>query len=412
MAQLTGIVLFALAILISVCLHEAGHMVTAKMFGMKVSRYFVGFGPTLWSFKKGETEYGVKAIPLGGFVKIVGMTAQDDDVEPADEARAMWRFPVWKRTIVMVAGSITHLIIAFVVLFGIFLVIGKPNPTATPDAQPAYVDVAPCVVVESVNRGCGATDPAGPAQLAGLKSGDRIVSLNGAPTATYNALVTAIRSTKPGPATIQYERSGVTTTATVNLIAAQRPPIDAPDGKVSTVAALGVGFVLPANVPATLPVGPGEAIGLTGSGMKSLSVGVVSALGKFPQKVPKLWSAITGGTRDQDTPISVVGASRLGGEAIQHDNIPLFFFYLVSINFFVGIFNLLPLLPLDGGHIAIAWYERARTWLYGRIGRRDPGRVDYNKLMPITYGVILIFGGLTLLTVAADVINPITVFGK
>src|SRR5882724_1638172 len=128
MAYLTGLVLFALAIVISVCLHEAGHMVTAKMFGMKVTRYFVGFGPTLWSFKRGETEYGLKAIPLGGFVKIVGMTPQDDDVEPGDEARAMWRYPVWKRTIVMSAGSATHFVLGFVLLWITLTFIGVGNP--------------------------------------------------------------------------------------------------------------------------------------------------------------------------------------------------------------------------------------------------------------------------------------------
>src|SRR5215510_16011500 len=122
-----GIVLFALIILVSVCLHEAGHMVTAKAFGMKVTRYFVGFGRTLWSFRRGETEYGVKAIPLGGFVKIVGMTPQDDDVEPGDEQRAMWRYPVWKRTVVMAAGSVTHFIIGFILLWIIASFLGLPN---------------------------------------------------------------------------------------------------------------------------------------------------------------------------------------------------------------------------------------------------------------------------------------------
>ena len=128
MSYLLGVVLFALAILISVSLHEAGHMLTAKAFGMKVTRYFVGFGPTLWSFKRGETEYGVKGIPLGGFCKIVGMTPQDDDVEPGDEKRAMWRYPVWKRTIVMSAGSITHFALALIALWIIAVSVGLPNP--------------------------------------------------------------------------------------------------------------------------------------------------------------------------------------------------------------------------------------------------------------------------------------------
>src|SRR5436190_15208311 len=140
MGLLLGIVIFALGILIAVCLHEAGHMFTAKRFGMKVTRYFVGFGPTLFSWQRGETEYGVKAIPLGGFVKIVGMTPQEDDVAPEDEPRAMWRFPVWKRTIVMSAGSAAHFALAFVSLWVIFVVLGLPNFDKV-DAQPAKVSV-------------------------------------------------------------------------------------------------------------------------------------------------------------------------------------------------------------------------------------------------------------------------------
>src|SRR3954454_23391405 len=122
-----GVADFALCILVSVSLHELGHMLTAKRFGMKVTRYFVGFGPTIFSFKRGETEYGLKAIPLGGFCKIVGMTPQDDDVDPADEQRAMWRFPVWKRTVVMSAGSITHFMLALVATWIAAMAIGLPN---------------------------------------------------------------------------------------------------------------------------------------------------------------------------------------------------------------------------------------------------------------------------------------------
>jgi RIP metalloprotease RseP len=146
MAYTLGIVLFAVGILVAVCLHEAGHMGTAKYFGMKVTRYFVGFGPTLWSFRRGDTEYGVKALPLGGFVKIIGMTPQDD-VEPGDEPRAMWRFAVWKRTIVMSAGSAAHFILAFVALWVMFVLVGVPNGNRTDTAPAKVAAVSPCVVV-------------------------------------------------------------------------------------------------------------------------------------------------------------------------------------------------------------------------------------------------------------------------
>src|SRR5215510_14749392 len=143
--EIIGIIVFALGILISVCLHEAGHMGTAKAFGMKVTRYFVGFGPTLWSFRKGETEYGVKALPLGGFVKIVGMTPQDDDVAPGDEPRAMWRQPVWKRTIVMAAGSVTHFMLGFIILWSLFAFVSYADPEKTNGSAPVVDSVLSCV---------------------------------------------------------------------------------------------------------------------------------------------------------------------------------------------------------------------------------------------------------------------------
>ncbi|MGY0006287.1 M50 family metallopeptidase [Micromonospora sp. I033] len=415
MSYLLGVALFALAILISVSLHEAGHMLTAKAFGMKVTRYFVGFGPTLWSFKRGETEYGVKGIPLGGFCKIVGMTPQDDDVEPGDEKRVMWRYPVWKRTIVMSAGSITHFALALVTLWILAVSAGLPNPKfpSTEDgfkAEPAVIALAPCVVVENAARGCQADDPASPAAKAQLQDGDRITAVNGRPVSTWGDMLDVVRGTKPGAATVDYVRDGRPATATVDLAAVQRPPLGDPKGATSAVSALGV--ALQPTTPTRVQYGPVGAFGATADFTGNMAVQTLHAMQRIPQKVPALWTAVTGGERDVDTPISVVGASRLGGEAVENNAWLLFFMLFVSLNFFIGVFNLLPLLPLDGGHIAIAWFERARSWLYARIGRADPGRVDYLKLMPLTYAVILIGGAFTLLTVTADVVNPITLFSR
>jgi membrane-associated protease RseP (regulator of RpoE activity) len=415
MAYLLGVVLFALAILISVSLHEAGHMVTAKQFGMKVTRYFVGFGPTLWSFRRGETEYGVKAIPLGGFCKIVGMTPQDDDVDPADEPRAMWRFPVWKRTIVMGAGSVTHFLLAVVALWFAAVFMGLPNPNfpSTEEqfrAEPAVVSLAPCVVVENAARQCQPGDPASPAAQAQLRNGDRITAVNGTPVNTWGDMLNVVRATPPGPATISYVRDGAPATAKVDLAAVQRAPLGNATGAVSAVSAMGVG--LNVQKPTMVTYGPIDAFGATARYTGDMAIGTVHAMQRIPEKVPALWSAITGEKRDIDTPISVVGASRLGGEAVQNDAWQIFVLLFISLNFFVGVFNLLPLLPLDGGHMAIAWFERARSWIYARIGRPDPGRVDYMKLMPLTYAVILIGGAFTLLTVTADVVNPITLFSR
>ncbi|MGC4895741.1 M50 family metallopeptidase [Micromonospora sp. DT31] len=415
MSYLLGVVLFALAILISVSLHEAGHMLTAKAFGMKVTRYFVGFGPTLWSFKRGETEYGVKGIPLGGFCKIVGMTPQDDDVEPEDEKRAMWRYPVWKRTIVMSAGSITHFALALIALWIIAVSAGLPNPKfpsteAGFKAEPAVIALAPCVVVENAARACQADDPASPAAKAQLQDGDRITAVNGRPVSTWGDMLDVVRATPPGTATVTYVRDDRSQEARVDLAAVQRPPLGDPKGATSSVSALGV--ALQPSTPPRVEYGPVAAFGATADFTGTMAVQTAEAMKRIPQKVPALWSAITGSERDMDTPISVVGATRLGGEAVENNAWLVFFMLFVSLNFFIGVFNLLPLLPLDGGHIAIAWFERARSWVYARIGRADPGRVDYLKLMPFTYAVILIGGAFTLLTVTADVVNPITLFSR
>jgi membrane-associated protease RseP (regulator of RpoE activity) len=415
MVFVLGVVLFALAILISVSLHEAGHMVTAKQFGMKVTRYFIGFGPTLWSFRRGETEYGIKAIPLGGFCKIVGMTPQDDDVDPADEPRAMWRFPVWKRTIVMGAGSVTHFLLAIVALWFAAVFMGLPNPDfpSTDEqarAEPAVISLAPCVVVENASRQCQPGDPASPAAQAQLRNGDRITAVNGTPVNTWADMLNAVRATPPGPATISYVRDGAPATAKVDLAAVQRPPLGNATGGASAVSAMGVG--LNVQKPTMVTYGPIDAVGATARYTGDMAIGTVHAMQRIPQKVPALWSAINGEKRDVDTPISVVGASLLGGEAVQHGAWPFFVLLFIALNFFVGVFNLLPLLPLDGGHMAIAWFERVRSWLYAKLGRPDPGRVDYMKLMPLTYAVILIGGAFTLLTVTADVVNPITLFSR
>lgn len=388
-------------------------MLTAKAFGMKVTRFFVGRGPTLWSVKRGETEYGVKAIPLGGFCKIAGMIPQDDDVDPADERRVMWRYPVWKRTVVMSAGSVTHFALALVVLWIIAMSAGLPNPDFPSNekefrAEPAVVALAPCVVVESADRACQAGDPASPAAMAQLKHGDRITAINGRSVATWGDMLDAVRATKPGQARVEYARDGTLAEADVMLAAVQRPPLGDANGRTSTLSALGV--TLQPTTPNRIEYGPVAALGATADFTGNMAVQTLHAVQRIPQKIPALFTAITGGERDVDTPISVVGASWLGGEFVANDAWYGFFMLFIGLNFFIGVFNLLPLLPLDGGHIAIAWFEPVRSWLYARIGRPDPGRVDYLKLMPLTYAVILIGGAFTLLTVTADVVNPITLF--
>ncbi|MEV0456018.1 M50 family metallopeptidase [Catellatospora methionotrophica] len=406
MMNALGIALFALVILISVSLHEAGHMGTAKAFGMKVTRYFVGFGPTLWSFRRGETEYGVKGIPLGGFVKIVGMTPQDED---ADDAKAMWRFPVWKRSIVMSAGSIVHFILAAVAIWGLAMFSGLPNPALdhpeSPQlAQPPVVQVQPCVVTGTATT-CTPQDPTSPAKAAGLQDGDVLLAVNGHPVSNWGQAVEQIRPLAPGQvATMTVKRGDAEQTLQVTPAGVERKMTD---GSTRKVAAIGVG--LSPTVPYFVKYGPVEAIGASAQHAGNMVGATFEALKQFPQRIPALFSAIGGAERDPNTPISVVGISLLGGEAVERGAWDLFVSLFIAFNLFIGIFNLLPLLPLDGGHLFIAWFERIRSWVYARLHKPDPGRVDYFKLMPLTYTVILIFGAFTLLTVTADLVNPISI---
>jgi membrane-associated protease RseP (regulator of RpoE activity) len=313
---------------------------------------------------------------------------------------------VWKRTVVLSAGSITHFILGFVLLWITASFVGMPNP-ALAQPQPAVVRIPTCVIPTAEVRECRAGDPVSPARLAGLQDGDKIVKVDGIVITSWEDLIQALRTMPPGKATVLVERGGVVQPPiSVDLASVERP--DASGTKTHTQAALGVGFKL--TVPLEVTYGPVEgfkkSIGFTGDAF----VGTWRAMQKVPEKLPKLWDALIGEPRDPETPISVVGASRLGGETVEQDRWSIFLLILASLNFFVGVFNLLPLLPLDGGHIAIAWFERVRSWVYARLKRPDPGRVDYYKLMPLTYAVILIFGGFTLLTVAADIINPVTLF--
>ncbi|WP_117210017.1 M50 family metallopeptidase [Allorhizocola rhizosphaerae] len=402
MAYILGLIAGALGILISVSLHEAGHMGTAKAFGMKVTRYFVGFGPTLWSFRRGETEYGVKGIPLGGFVKIVGMTPQDED---ASDEKAMWRHPVWKRTIVLAAGSIVHFILAFLIFWGVAATSAMANPAL--NFEDPYIRVIDCVQPADLQKGCTASDPAGPAKAAGLQTGDKVLAVGSTPITKYMDMVSVIRALPAGqPTPFTVLRDGQQVVVQVSPTTVERPV----DGKLVKVSAIGVSLGHDPAYPATVEYNAFEAIPVAGDLMGTVFKGVLTSIKKFPEKIPGLWTAITGGERDPESPLSVVGASRLSGELVEAEEYPSFWMIAGSLNMFVGLFNLLPLLPLDGGHIAIAWFEKVRSWIYARLRKPDPGRVDYYKLMPLTYTVILIFGAFTLLTVTADIVNPITIF--
>jgi len=402
-----GIVLFALAILVSVALHECGHMWVARATGMKVRRYFVGFGPTVWSTlrtnRRGDcTEYGVKAIPAGGFCDIAGMTSVEE-LAPDEVERAMYRQRTWKRVAVLAAGPGMNFVIGLVLIYAIAVIWGLPNlhPPTT-----AVVGETSCVAPEVTAGTLGDCTGAGPAAAAGIRPGDVVVKVGDTTVPTFEALVKAVRGLT-GPTEFTVERDGRTFTTVVDVARTQRFVVGE-DGTAepTTVGAVGI---------AAAQVGPTHynpltAVPATFAFSADLAVELGKSLAKIPTKVGALIGAITGDERDPETPISVVGASIIGGDTVDHGLWVAFWFFLAQLNFVLGAINLVPLLPFDGGHIAIAVYEKIRNSIRAARGKVAAAPVNYLKLMPATYVVLVVVVGYMLLTVTADLVNPIRLF--
>jgi membrane-associated protease RseP (regulator of RpoE activity) len=403
-----GIVLFALAILVSVALHECGHMWVARATGMKVRRYFVGFGPTLWSTMRpnrlGYTEYGLKAVPLGGFCDIAGMTSVEE-LAPEDRQYAMYRQKVWKRVAVLFAGPGTNFVIGLVLLYGIAVVWGLPNlhPPTT-----AIVGETACVSPEVTKGKLGDCNGPGPAALAGIKPGDTVVKVGGTDISTFEEMVAAVRKLDaPTPFVVQRTENGQARefTTTVDVTKTQRWTKEG-NGTPTDVGAVGIA----AAQFGPTQYNPLSAAPATVAFTGDLMVELGKSLAKIPTKVGALWHSIGGGERDPDTPISVVGASIIGGDTVDAGLWVAFWFFLAQLNFVLGAVNLVPLLPFDGGHIAIAVYEKIRNMIRSARGKVAGAPVNYLKLMPATYVVLVVVGGYMLLTVTADLVNPIRLF--
>jgi membrane-associated protease RseP (regulator of RpoE activity) len=397
-----GVVLFAVAIGISIALHEAGHMYSAKAFGMKVRRYFIGFGPTLFSFRRGETEYGLKLIPGGGFCDIAGMTALEELSDPQDRKRAFFRFPTWKRVVVLSAGSLTHFALGIVLIYVMAVSTGLPNLNRAP--TPAVVSaVSQCIAVQA-DGSCQPGSPA-PAKNAGLQPGDRVLAVAGTPVQNYDELSAAIQS-RSGPTEFRLERNGQQRTVTIDVARVPVSALGRPGNELGNELVGAIGVTPQRAEAVTLQYGPVDAVGQAISFTGTMFVNTWIGLQQFPQKVPLLLDRIAG-EDNPDTPVSVVGASVLGGDAAGLGAWWFFLFLLAALNLFVGVFNLLPLLPLDGGHIAVNLYEAIRNAVRRAFGRANGPPVDYTRLMPLTYAFLIVLIGVGALTITADIINPI-----
>jgi membrane-associated protease RseP (regulator of RpoE activity) len=390
MSFLIGVLIFVVALLVSVMLHEAGHFLTAKAFGMKATQFFVGFGTTLWSTRRGETEYGVKALPVGGFVKITGMTSMDE-VDPADEPRSFRAKPGWQRVIVLAAGSFMHFLIAFVLLWFLAVAVGvadQSGPTVT---------VLSCVP-DQQQASCDHGDPRSPAALAGLRSGDKIVAVAGRPVHGWNQIGSAIKAHPAGSTvTFTIERGGRQIAKRVRLASVSW----------RKGAFLGVSPLVVYN-----RAGPIHGVSEAGSQFGSIASQSVGALGRIPQAIPYLFAKNRASTPGGQVS-SVVGAANITGDVVAagigwQQKVSVVLLIVIEVNIFVGIFNLVPLLPLDGGHLAVVLFERARAWTARLLRRPDPGPVDIKRLIPVSVGVFALIVAFGLLLIAADIFNPLS----
>ncbi len=428
---LAGVVIFTVGVAVSIGLHEIGHLVPGKLYDVKITQYFVGFGRTVWSRRRGETEYGVKAIPLGGYVKLVGMlppaphqdpekvrstatgmfaqlvsdarAAEYEHVDPEDHDRLFYKLPWWKRVVIMGSGVTINLVLALGLFAIVFMGYGTNEPTTS------VGKVYECVKVVKVDQEagpCKAGDPTTPAVTAGLRPGDRIASFNGTAITSYDQLQKLIRANDAGQADLVVDRGGEQLTLHTNTALNGLPSFDDPEKTVDA------GFL---GIRPTLDRerhGFGFVVGFMADGTWQ----TLKSIGAMPQKVYHVTRAALGlEERDVNSPMSVVGAGRVAGEfaSDSENSVASRFFSLLlllaGLNLFLGMVNLVPLPPFDGAGIATTLYEAARRGLARLRGRPDPGAVDAAKLLPVTYVVASLLILMTVILVYADIVAPVSV---
>ncbi|MFJ6217397.1 M50 family metallopeptidase [Streptomyces sp. NPDC092296] len=428
---LLGIVIFVVGLLISIAWHELGHLSWAKIFGIRVPQYMVGFGPTVWSRKKGDTEYGIKAIPLGGYIRMIGMfppgadgritarstspwrsmiedarEASYEELKPGDEHRLFYTRAPWKRVIVMFAGPFMNLILSLALFLTVFMGFGVSQQV------PTVASVPKCVVAaDQPTDSCPKGAPLSPAAKAGLRPGDTFVSFNGRPVSSFDQLQQDIRNAPGRSVTLVVAgKDGVQRTLHPTLVSNKLAAMDGNGNYLpgKTVEAGFLGFSPASDI---VQLGFGQSV----SRMTDMAETGVKSLVALPSKIPGLWNAaFNGGRRAEDSPVGVVGAARVGGEVFTlhipaSQRLAVMVQLVAGFNLSLFLFNMLPLLPLDGGHIAGALWEALRRKASRVFRRPDPGPFDVAKLMPVAYVVAGVFVCFTLLVLAADLINPVKI---
>ena len=378
--QLLGILAFIFALLFSVMVHEFGHYLTARKFGMRVSEFFLGFGTRIWSRQRGETEFGIKAIPAGGYCRIEGMTP-DDEMPIGEEGRAFYRASSGKKLIVLGAGSFLHFILGYLLLLLLLAGVGVNQ-------------VLPVIDTVAPNSAAAA---------AGFQKGDEIIAINGDRNTDWQSQLKKIRNSKGRDLTFTIKRGGTE----LEISAAPRMTnID--DGTSRYV----LGII---NKFGTKRLGLFKSVTSSAQLTWNLTTTSAKSLVQLPTKIPALWGQTFGGEkRDQNGLVGVVGVARVSGQAASSgdltpsERLGTFILIVASLNIFVGLFNLLPILPLDGGHMAVAIADEIRA-LFARLrGKARPAAIDVKVLTPITAVVFVVLAALTVLLLIADIFNPIS----
>lgn len=402
MTNILGIVLFALGIGLTVALHEAGHMGTALAFGMRVRRFYIGFGPKVAAFRRGHTEYGLAALPVGGFCDIAGMTAQDDLLTDDEQPHAMYKKPWWQRVIVMSGGVAVNLVLGFLILYFIAQTAGIPNVKA--DMRPVVGQLT-CSANQRADGQLEECVGEGPAASAGVREGDIVLSLDGQAVENFAQLREEVMARPGETVRLEVERGGEPMTFDITLDTVVRLGNDGEE-----IQAGSIGMVSqPLDI--TEKYNPFTAVPATWNYTGYMLRATVEGIASFPAKIPGVVASIFGAEREDDSPMSVVGASRVGGELVERDLWAGFFMMLASLNYFLALFNLIPLPPFDGGHIAVIAYEKLRDFIRRLRGLAPAGPADYTRLMPVTYVMAALLMGVGAIIIVADLVNPIRLFG-